>query len=261
MSRKTFVPVVILLCAAFASAAALTVANRPSGRTTSQPTVLAPGRQAGRSLQLDKSGAVVNASGSAATSQQEIVEQQAAVVPEHVVYWHLFHHINVLNRQAAEAESRGEDATAIRSYYKREAELEESQNVTMNQIAADTEQAVLTIDAQAKQVIASYRAARPSGVMNQGETLPPPPAELAGLQEQRNAAILQGRERLQAAFGATEFQQFQSFVSQKVASQIRPESMHSLRPAVQSDEPRQPQLMQPSTQPGVNQLQPNDQRR
>lgn len=261
MSRKKIVPVVLLLCTAFASVAALTVANRPSARTTSQPAASAPGQQAGRSLHLVKDGEVISAAGSATTPQQEGVVQQPAVVPEYVVYWHLFHHINVLNRQATEAESRGEDATVMRSYYQREAGLEETQNVTMSQIAADTEQAVTTIDAQARQVIAAYRAAHPGGLMNQGETPPPPPAELAGLQEQRNAAILHGRERLQAAFGATEFQRFQGFVSQKVASQIRPESMNSLRPAAQAGQPRQPQLMQSPVQPGTNQLQPNSLRR
>ena len=50
---------------------------------------------------------------------------------------------------------------------------------------------------------------------------PPPPPELFAMQQERNAIILQARERLHAAFGEEEFTRFDQFVQKRIGSQVK----------------------------------------
>jgi len=147
-------------------------------------------------------------------------------VPEHVTYRHLFHHAYLFNEKAdkEERQGRSEAAAALRSIYKREAELSDEQTRIFNEVAAECEREVIEQDKKAKVIIDAFRAKYPGGEVPNGEPLPPPSPELAQMQLERNAIILRSRDRLRAALGEEEFSRFKHFVKVRITPNIRPMS-------------------------------------
>lgn len=242
MNRRLLVVTGALLCAIIGSATAFTVRNRAAGRAMSL-------RSAARTTAPQSTASPAPGG----PNQQEIgIRPVVEEVPDYVVYWHLFHHNNFLIQKAQETEALGQDGTAMRNFYRNGASLDDAQTLTFNEIAASCEQDVKAIDDQAKVIIANFRAQHPGGLMQPGTDLPPPPAELQALQQQRNDVILASRDRLQAAFGEAAFGNFQTFVQEKVAPQIRREPLNEMRPA-RGDEGRQPRGTVNAVQPGMSQ--------
>ena len=154
---------------------------------------------------------------------------QSAAIPEHVLYRQMFRHIHALNRRAAEEAQQGRASDSLRGVYRRQLGLNAQQNDILSNIAEECEQEVARLDEQAHQIISEFRARYPGGRVPQGETLPPPPAELQTLQAERNAAILRHRDRLQTALGEQDFSRVAEFVRSRVAANIRPVSPHAGR--------------------------------
>jgi hypothetical protein len=225
MNRRVFASLGIALCAVATSAGALALKNR----STERPRPAAAGKAAAPRPSRQGETAVVSPAG----LQQQAAQAPQALVPEHVIYWHIFHHHNFLNRKADEAQRMGrdEEATRLRGFYKREAKLDDGQDAALGQIALEVENEVEALDAQAKRLIDAFRARHPGGALKQGEAMPPPPRELAALQERRNAAVIRARDRLKSVLGDPAFDEFQGFVREKVVPQIKPKSFDSLRPA------------------------------
>lgn len=148
-------------------------------------------------------------------------ERAAATLPDHVVYWHLFHHVAALDRRAAELEKQGQDGSRLRSFYRDRARLSAAQAGTLSAVASDCDGEVAAQDRRAGEVIRAARARLAGGRLAKGETPPPPPAELAALQEARNAAVLRARDRLRRELGEDEFARFDRFVAARVAPRIR----------------------------------------
>jgi hypothetical protein len=230
MDKRIFT---IALCAMITSATVLTVKNRAGEKDA--PTAITRAQPPKREETPTASPAPVIA------TQAEEEKPIGASVPDQVVYWHLFHHNNLLVRKAEAAERLGKDATFLRDFYKREAKLNDSEAVMFNEIATSCELEVAALDAEAKSIIDEFRARRPSGLLQPGEKLPPPPPQLQALQQRRNNAILQARDRLKQGLGQLAFAEFQKFVDEKVAPEITQKPFDLLRPAPPAGQQRQPQ--------------------
>lgn len=185
-----------------------------------------------------------------ATPQGQSAPAQNPAVPSYVVYRHLFRHIVLLGRQADQEDGQGRDGSSYRSLYKRLAKLSDQQAATLNSVALDCDRAVEQKEEQIKSVIDKARAAYPGGKLEKGQTTPAPPAELKTLQGERQNIIQAAVNRLRASFGEQEFARFDQFVQQNVASNIKPVTMDSLRPALRPGERRQPGLLPSPTPAG-----------
>lgn len=166
--------------------------------------------------------------------------QRSGAIPLRVVYRQLFHHYAALQKKAAELESQGKNGATVRHYYKRQAKLSDKLDRELERIAAKTDKEVERLDKRAKEVIDNYRAQFPNGEMKKGETLPPAPPELQTLQEERNRAVLAGRDELRKVFGEEEFKRFDEFVQQNVASKMKPVRFDRQRPPM-AGAPRKPE--------------------
>ena len=232
MNRRLLAVTVVLLCAIIATATALTVKNMVRPKVAINATTT--------SAKSPASGDVHPSALAPAALKPQGQRPTTDDVADYVVYWHLFHHNNLLLKKAKETESLGQDGSFMREFYKNEAKLNDTQSLTFNEISAKCESDVKALDDEAKVIIAHFRAQHPGGVLQQGETLPPPPPALAALQQRRNDAILRARDRLQQQFGETAFANFQTFVQKRVASQIKRKPLNTLRPAMRNGEQRQP---------------------
>jgi hypothetical protein len=142
-------------------------------------------------------------------------------IPDQVVYKHLFHHALVLKKKAEQAEKEGKDGSNFRTHFKRQASLSDEEAQTLDRIAAQWDQEMAPIEARAQALIRVYQAQFPGGQLPHGQKPPPPPAELRSLTEQRDAAVLRGRDRLKTAFGEREFERFHGFAKERVVPNVQ----------------------------------------
>lgn len=145
---------------------------------------------------------------------------QSSPIPDHVPYMFLFDHHSSNLKKASELTQQGKDGRFYSLMFKRLAALTDTEAAALDQTTIDCEAALAQQDAQAHAVIQGFRAKYPQGVLPAGQNLPPPPPELATLQQGRNAIILQARDRLHSAFGDQEFARFDAFVQSRVASRV-----------------------------------------
>lgn len=239
MNRKL---TITALCVATVATSTLAVGLRPAAKPTAAPV---DSRPAADTVNVS-TAPIRQASASPAQAQAQTADAdakgqpQGGQVPQYIVYRHLFRHVVTLKNKADEEERHGRDGAALRTLYKRNAELNDAEAAALAQIAEDADRQVAELDARAKQIIAEARAQHPGGELRPGETLPPPPAELAALQEERNAAVLQWRDRLRAVFGEDGFRRFDAFVQRDVAPRIKPVQLGIPRPVTPGN-PRQQQ--------------------
>jgi hypothetical protein len=99
-----------------------------------------------------------------------------------------------------------------RVMFQRSANLSDEEARALNQIADNCMQKVTELDKRAREIIAAHRAENQSRNVARGDPLPPPPAELSQLQQDRNNVILQAVEQIRIAFGDTEFNRFDEYV-------------------------------------------------
>lgn len=152
-------------------------------------------------------------------------------IAQFAVYRQLFRHFVFLKEKAAEKEQRGEDSSSLRNFYKRQAKLDDKQVLTLDQVATETDDAVRKLDEKAKKITDKIRAKYPEGKLPKGEQPPPLPEELKVMQKQRTAIILHGRDRLRESLGEQEFQRFDEYVQQNIASRMKPINFNRPRPA------------------------------
>jgi len=141
-------------------------------------------------------------------------------IPDQVVYKHIFHHAVALKKKAEDAERDGKDGTQFRTHFKRQAQLNDAQAQTLDDIAAECDREIKQLEVRAKVLVQVYKAQYPGGQVPHGQLPKPPPSELRTLTEQRDAVVLRGRDRLKAAFGDSEFNRFSTFVKERVAPNV-----------------------------------------
>lgn len=233
MNRKL---TLIALCVAVIATSSLAVGLKPSAEpaavVASSPAPAAATTATAATNQA--SAALVSTQADRETKGQPPASQ----VPQYIIYRQLFRHVVTLRQKADEEQRQGRDGAALRSLYKRNAKLNDAEAAILEQVAEEGDRRVAEFDEQAKRIIAEARAKHPRGELQRGETLPPPPAELGALQEQRNLAVLQARERLRASFGEEAFDRFDKFVQRDIAPKIKPVQLGIPRP-VTPNNPRQ----------------------
>ncbi len=149
-------------------------------------------------------------------------QAQADEVPEHVVYGMLFREVNEFRKKAKEKENRGDNASDLRNFHRNKTGLDERQSTALEKIAADCQSEVDVLDRKARKIILDARALHPGGLLAKGETLPPPPAELKTLDEQRVRTILKARDFLRASLGEGEFLRFDKLSKKEASEKLRP---------------------------------------
>jgi hypothetical protein len=165
-------------------------------------------------------------------------------VPPQVAYRQLFHQVALFKRKADERRAQGQDDSFLRTFHKRQAKLSDEQAEALDKIASDCEDEVAQMDAQARRIVASFREQHAKDKLKPGEAPPPPPAELKGMQQQRDQIVLKAREQLRAAFGEAEFQRLDQYVQQEIAGRIRPMALDWPRPDINGS-PRRPGQQRP----------------
>jgi hypothetical protein len=160
------------------------------------------------------------------------LQQQAAhpAPPQHAVYDELFYHINFLGRKAAEKEQRGEDAKELRGFYKKQAKLDEKQDAALARVAADVARDLDLMDRKAAKVIKKFRADVQAMNLQPGQMPPSPPEELKAMQQERDAAVLRGRDTLRARLGEQGFARLDAYAQQYIAPRITSTKFDRPRP-------------------------------
>ena len=193
-------------------------------------------RQAEASLPLRPVSNPVNNPGSAQGQAvlpqgEDPARMPSGSIPQFAVYRQLFHHYAALKAKADEMERQGKRGADLRSFYKRQARLEEKQDMILDRIASRVDAEVAKLDKQARKIINDERAKHPLGKIPEGQTPPQPPAELRELAAQRTQIILQGKKELADAFGGPEFKRFDEFVQEHIAKRMKPVRFDRERPA------------------------------
>lgn len=147
--------------------------------------------------------------------------QAVSNVPTYVLYDQLFRLIISFRRKAIKQRINGEPVTSLTEYFKAEAQLTEEQNQKLTDLANQYFEEIEPIDTQASELISQIRESFPDGEIPEGQQVPPPPPELSGLQDQRNALALNYREKLNDAFGKAAFESFDSFMHKKFAQSFQ----------------------------------------
>jgi hypothetical protein len=154
---------------------------------------------------------------------------EALLAKQQEVYEMMFRHYMALKKKSEQAEQEGKEGQDLRRVYKETAKLSEQQSAQLDAVASECISKIAALEGEAKQIIAKARARIPGGRLAEGQAPPPPPDELTMLQQEREAIVLQSREKLREQFGAREFARFDAFVQRKIAASmkdVKPLDMH-----------------------------------
>lgn len=150
-------------------------------------------------------------------------------VPDQVSYLFLFRHMTHLEKLAKEQRKKGKDGSGFQRRFQQVLDIDEEQYKAVKDIALSTTSEIDRLDQQAKVIVEAFKERYPDGALPEGLPVPPPPAELAALQQQRNEAALRGSRRIRETLGDGEFARFDEVVK----SRIRPSMQRHGPPAVQ----------------------------
>jgi hypothetical protein len=149
--------------------------------------------------------------------------------PEHVIYRQFFRHVRALKQRAAEMDTHGKNAQALREHYKKNIGLKDKDADLLDQIADECERETAKIDAKAQKIIDAVRRRFPDGRIASPDELPPPPPELKKLQLKRDMMVMRARHRLVTEVGAEGFQQIDQFIKVNFAPDVQPVAARSRR--------------------------------
>ena len=142
----------------------------------------------------------------------KVKAQSGSQIPTHILYDQMFRLTVSFRRKAEIQRLKGERVTSLPDYFKEEAKLTDEQNEILQRVAIEFIQEVQPVDDRARVLISQIREAFPDGVVPDGQEVPPPPPELANLQNQRNSAALARRSQLEELFGKNKFTEFDNFI-------------------------------------------------
>jgi Spy/CpxP family protein refolding chaperone len=152
---------------------------------------------------------------------QDKPAQQARVIPEHLMYWHMFHHKVLLDKKADELEKQGQNGSAYRSRYKTFANLSDKEAQILDRVAQETYDKVTAQDEKAKKVIDAIRAQGPDGKVQPGQSNPEVPERLKSMQKERDAMILAGITKLRNEFGPERSADLDRFVKEQIGPNFK----------------------------------------
>lgn len=144
-----------------------------------------------------------------------------AEIPENVLYESIFRleKRNQVNKRKQVRDGTPEDDP--KSLFKKRFDLTDEEDKALRQIAEEFNQNVQPIDARAREITDALRQQYQNGKATEQSELPPPPAELAELQERRNAIVLEHRDKLKASVGTEGFGSIDEKVKSEFAENFR----------------------------------------
>lgn len=145
----------------------------------------------------------------------------AADIPKHVIYGMLFRERSLFKKKAQEQDAKGVNGAFFREFHKNKLKLDDAETAALDRVADAANREVTKLDKKARKIIEDARAKHPGGVLKEGETLPPPPAALTELENQRAGVLLQAREELRAALGDAEFQRLEALLLEDAAKRMK----------------------------------------
>jgi hypothetical protein len=149
--------------------------------------------------------------GTAILAQTQPLASTATGTPL-IAYRFLFRHVQHLENLANAASTSAQDATQFRNQYQITMGLSDSESAQLKQISAAALSALDAIEQQAAEVIQAERAKYPKGKLPSKNALPPPPPELAQLQQERDDVTRSNVQSLQGALSATSFTNLDNWV-------------------------------------------------
>lgn len=165
-------------------------------------------------------GRISGRAGKANVTQDVTVAREQGL-PEHVPYIFLFEHLRHLKKKSDEFKNQGKDGSGFQRRFKKTLVIDDDQFARLEEIALSLEPELEAVDKKAEKVIKEFKKTYPEGVVPPGTVIPPPPAELTALQEERNRLILRGRDRLKGALGEMEFNRFDQIMKSRLAPNIK----------------------------------------
>lgn len=149
---------------------------------------------------------------------QTSVHSRTSEIPEYVAYGFLFRLVSKLSDKTRELRSQGRIGPKDYLPLQKEASLTQAQARMLEAIASACQQEIARQDEKAKSVVHAFRAQLPEDKQLRGKPLPPPPAELKALSDERNAIVLRAREQLRLGFGEESFTRFDNYVKFRFAT-------------------------------------------
>ncbi|MEZ5428181.1 MAG: hypothetical protein R2747_18065 [Pyrinomonadaceae bacterium] len=140
-------------------------------------------------------------------------------VPDHVVYFILFHHLVGLKKEAEKVAATGQTLDYF-GMYEEQAALDNTQSRFLFDTAQNCIDAVKLIDNKARDIIVKERE-KFKQIKSQDDPIPQPPAELKELQREKNETVLRYRDEFKSFLGADKFSEFNDFARQKITPQVK----------------------------------------
>lgn len=163
-------------------------------------------------------------SGSTPHTEGKAEEAPAAApadqLPEHAPYLFLFRHLSHLKKQSEKLRRQGKDGSGFQRRFKEALVLDDGQFEQLGAIALSCEAQLDALDKQAARVVEEFKKHYPDGPVPEGVIIPPPPAELLALQEERNRLVLNARDRVRGALGEQEFAHLDQMVRLRLVPNI-----------------------------------------
>jgi hypothetical protein len=144
------------------------------------------------------------------------------------LYWHFLAYQNFLDRTAANLDQHGGNGDELRNRFQRKVGFTSAQFGTVRQAAVKLESDLKPKDAQAKVIIDAFHAKYPPGKVT---TLPPPPPELAQLQQEREQLIEQDVSDLKSQLGPEASAKMDAFLQNDFAPTVKYRQIQIPRPA------------------------------
>lgn len=144
-------------------------------------------------------------------------------IPDHILYETIFRMRKRIGQRTKIDKDRKEGKAAVdeSDLLKKKFDLTADEDAKLSQVADEFAEAIASVDARAKEITDDYRKQHSDGNLQEGEQLPPPPDEIAELQELRNAIVLNNRDKFHLAIGSEKFAEVDEKVRGEFAESFR----------------------------------------
>jgi hypothetical protein len=150
-------------------------------------------------------------------SRQQPASTPRSLPPDQVVYGAFFHFVVELQKEATDLENEGKKGDTLRSYIQTQSGLNDEEARELDEIAVACVEQISQQDARALTVIQKFQSQFPGGKVPAGMKLPPPPAELTELQQERDQIVLAAKSQLAAELGDASFDKVAKFAERRIA--------------------------------------------
>jgi len=148
---------------------------------------------------------------------------QPQPIPSHVLYEQFVRYQNHLDRVAANAVLQGKDGSDFRNHFQQKVGFTDAQFALVRTAAQQLETDLNAQDAKARVVINAFRQAHQGATPP--ATVPPPPAELAQLQAQRDQMVNDEIAILKTALGSTAAAKLDDVIQKEMGPNVKYQSI------------------------------------